>query len=67
MNMEEIKRILMECRYLISLNKSYNDLSKILDIDKKTVYNDLNYRLKDYDKELYQRVSKILKKDNKYS
>ncbi len=58
----DIKRILLECRYLISLNKSYDELSKILDIDKDIVYDDLNFKLKDYDTKLYQRVSKILKK-----
>jgi hypothetical protein len=57
----DIKRILLECRYLISLNKSYSDLSKILGVDEKIVFHDLNYKLKDYDTELYQRVSKILK------
>ena len=40
--MTEIERILMECRYLISLNKNYKELSKILNIDEKIIYDDLN-------------------------
>ena len=58
--MEDIKRIMMECRYLLSLNKNYNDISKILNVSENTVYNDLNNVLKNYDTVLYQRVIKKL-------
>ena len=62
--MEEIKRILLECRYLISLNKSYEELSKILKINKNMVYDDLNFKLREYDTQLYQRILKLLPKNN---
>lgn len=60
--MEDIKRLLLECRYLISLNKSYSDLSKIIGVSEQTIYDDLNIKLKEYDSILYRRVSKILQK-----
>ena len=60
--MDDIKRIMLECRYLLSLNKNYNDLSKILNVDESIIYYDLNTKLKEYDKILYKRVNKILKK-----
>ena len=59
--MEDIKRIMMECRYILSLNKNYNDLAKILNVNKETIHNDLNVRLKNYDSILYKRVSKKLR------
>ena len=59
--MDDIKRIMMECRYLLTLNKDYNELSKILNVSRETVYNDLNIKLKSYDTILYNRVIKILK------
>ncbi len=60
--MEDIKRMMMECRYILSLNKTYYDISNILNIDEEMVYNDLNYRLKKYDKKLYNRVKEKLRK-----
>ena len=60
--MTEIERILMECRYLISLNKNYKELSKILNIDEKIIYDDLNNKLKNIDTILFKRVLKYLPK-----
>ena len=60
--MTEIERILMECRYLISLNKNYKELSKILNIDEKIIYDDLNNKLKNIDIILFKRVLKYLPK-----
>ena len=64
MNMSEYERILMECRYLLSLNKSYHELSILLNIDEKVIYDDLNYKLKDFDSKLFHRVSKYINKNN---
>ena len=55
----------MECRYLLSLNKTYNELAGIMHVSVDTVYHDLNYKLKNYDSFLYQRVNKYLHR-NKY-
>ena len=60
--MTEKERILMECRYLLSLNKNYYELSKMLQIDEKIIYYDLNYNLKKFDTILYKRVCKFLEK-----
>lgn len=54
MNITE--RILLECRYLISLNKSYRELAKIFNVSSTTISNDLNKRLFFLDKNLYYRV-----------
>lgn len=55
-------RILLECRYLISLNKSYRELAKIFNVSPSTISLDLNKRLFNLDKTLYYRVkSTILK------
>ncbi len=59
--MSEYERILMECRYLLSLNKNYQELSKIFKIDEEVIYNDLNYKLKNFDTSLFNRVSKFIK------
>lgn len=60
--MDDIKRIMLECRYILSLNKTYNDISNILNIKEETVYNDLNFKLKRYDTKLYRRVKEKLRK-----
>lgn len=62
--MENIGRILLEARYIISLNKSIKDLVPIIKVDEKTIYNDINDRLKKFDLELYNRVVGILCKKN---
>ena len=58
--MSEIERILMECRYLLSLNKSYKELAKKFNISEIEVYDDLNNKLYKYDSILYQKVQNIL-------
>lgn len=54
--MEIRKRILLECRYIISLNKKIDELVKIFKVSKSTIYKDLNERLYIFDKELYFRI-----------
>lgn len=62
--METTKRILLECRYLISLNKSYYDLAKIFNVSVDTIKFDINIRLKDIDQELFYRVKDNITKNN---
>ena len=62
--MKERERIMLECRYLLSLDKSYNDIATILNIKESEVYNDLNYKLPKIDTILYNRVIKVLNKNN---
>lgn len=62
--MKESERIMSECRYLLSLNKSYQDLANILKISVSEVYNDLTVKLPKIDTILYARVNKVLNKNN---
>lgn len=62
--MSEYERILLECRYLLSLNKNYQDLSNIFKISVQEVYDDLNNKLPKLDTILYQKVNCLLKKNN---
>ena len=61
--MEIIKRIMLECRYIISLNKNIKELVPIMNLPEKIIYNDINYYLKEYDYELYNRVISVLQKN----
>ena len=62
--MREYERILLECRYLLSLNKSYQELANKFNIDVKVIYNDLNELLPKYDSILYKRVKMVLNSKN---
>lgn len=57
-----VERIMLECRYLLSLNKKYDELAKIFKINKDVVWDDLNIKLKNIDIILYNRCQKKLKK-----
>ncbi len=59
-----IVRIMLECRYLLSLNKSYQELSNIFGVSKDVIWYDLNINLKNIDGILYNRCQKELKKIN---
>ncbi len=59
--MSEEERIILECRYILSLDKDYNDLADILNIKVVDVYNDLNNKLPNIDSKLYKRVNEVLK------
>ncbi len=62
--MSDYERILLECRYLLSLNKNYLELADIFKISVRDVYNDLNNKLPNIDTILYNRVNRVLKKIN---
>ena len=59
--MNEFERILLECRYILSLNKNYYDLADVFNTSEEMVYNDLNNKLPKLDKVLYKRVENVLK------
>ncbi len=59
--MEDIKRLMLECRFILSLNKSYDELSRKLNVNREIIYYDLNNRLRDYDTILYKKVLEKLK------
>ncbi len=54
------QRILLEARYIISLNKNIKELVPIIKVSERTISRDIKYRLKNFDTELYNRVIKIL-------
>ena len=58
--MKDFERILLECRYVLSLNKNYNDLALIFNTNIDKVYDDLNYKLPKLDPILYKRVRNVL-------
>lgn len=60
--MTDIERILLECRYMLSLNKTYLEIANYLNIGEDVVYRDLNYLLPRVDSILYERILKKLKK-----
>ena len=60
--MSDVERIMLECRYVLSLNKSYQELSKLMHINIDIIYDDLNNKLKSIDSILYKRTQNCLKK-----
>ena len=58
--MSEKERIMLECRYVLSLNKNYYDIAKYMNLNWKTIYNDLNVKLPNIDSLLYRKVKKVL-------
>ena len=62
--MTDCERILLECRYLLSLNKNYQELSLIFHKDISTIYDDLNIKLPKYDSILFTRVNRVLNDKN---
>ena len=61
--MSEKERIMLECRYLLSLDKNYKDLANLFKISVNEVYHDLNVLLPSIDSILYKRVNKVLNKN----
>ena len=59
--MNEIERILLECRYILSVDKTYDEIAKHLYVSEETVYHDLNTKLLNLDGLLYEKVQKRLK------
>ena len=61
--MSENERIMLECRYLLSLDKSYSELAKLFNIKVIDVVDDLNNKLPNIDSKLYQKVNEVLKRN----
>jgi len=62
--MSEFERILLECRFIISLNKNYLELADYFHVNVKTINYDLNCLLPKYDIELYNKMKKMQKIKN---
>ena len=58
--MSEKERIMLECRYILSLNKNYYDIAKFMNLNWEIIYDDINVKLPDIDSLLYKKVKKVL-------
>lgn len=59
--MNKIKdRVLMEAKLIIETQKTIREIANITKVSKSTVHNDLSFKLKKIDKNLYLDVKKIL-------
>lgn len=54
-------RVLNESKYIIDTNKTIREVANIFSVSKSTVHKDVSYRLKLIDKNLYEKVSTVLK------
>ncbi len=61
--MSDKERIMLECRYLLSLNKDYEELANYFKISVNDIYHDLNVKLPNIDTLLYKRVNKVLNRN----
>ncbi len=58
--MSEKERIMLECRYLLSLNKNYHEIAVYLKENDDVVYDDLNVKLPKMDCVLYEKIKKVI-------
>lgn len=56
-----LKRVLDEASYIMNTEQTIREIAKIYNVSKSTVHKDLNERLLQIDKNLYDSVDKILK------
>lgn len=61
MNKNIENRVLNESDYIISTEKTIREIAKTFNVSKSTVHKDLSMRLLEIDKNLYNKVSEILK------
>ena len=54
-------RVIEEAKYLISTSDTIRETAKIFNVSKSTVHNDMRHRLFIIDKNMYSKVSSILK------
>lgn len=61
MKSDILKRVLDETFYIINTEDTIRNIAKIYKVSKSTVHKDLNERLLEIDKDLYDKVADILK------
>lgn len=54
-------RVMMESNYIIETKETIREVADIFGVSKSTVHNDIRKRLMEIDKNLYEKVSSILK------
>ncbi len=53
------KRVIDESKYIIKSKKTVRDVAKVFNVSKSTVHKDMQERLYELDKELYNKVANI--------
>lgn len=61
MNKKIIKRVLDESEYIINNRKTVRDVAKVFNVSKSTVHKDMQERLPDLDKTMYNKVLEVFK------
>ncbi|MGM9881304.1 MAG: sporulation transcriptional regulator SpoIIID [Bacilli bacterium] len=61
MNRNIYNRVLLEAKYIIDNNKTIRGTSNVFGVSKSTVHKDIGERLLGIDKNMYKKVSSILK------
>lgn len=59
MNKRIISRVLNESKYIIDSKETVREVAKVFNVSKSTVHKDMQDRLIELDKDLYDEVSKI--------
>ena len=54
-------RVINEANYIVTTNKTIREVANVFGVSKSTVHNDIRKRLIVVDKNLYNKVSNILK------
>ena len=62
MNKNIIDRVLNESEYIIKNKMTVRETAKVFNVSKSTVHKDMQERLKDINKSMYEKVNKIFKK-----
>ncbi len=60
MNKYIINRVINEANYMIKTKETVRDMALIFNVSKSTVHKDLRDRLLEIDKNMYEKVEKIL-------
>ena len=61
MNKYIYDRVIGESNYIIETNKTIREVANTFGVSKSTVHNDIRKKLMEIDKEMYEKVSSILK------
>ena len=54
-------RVINESKYIIDTGKTVREVAEVFGVSKSTVHNDIRKRLINFDKNLYEKVSNILR------
>ena len=61
LNLKIIERVNNVSDYILESNKTVREISKVFHVSKSTIHKDLHERLKEIDKDKFNKVDKILK------